>query len=169
MRIRRAFIRWPCLHGSMHLITTTTVPLFHYPSVPTFRHVIRRPCHRPTITPSHLPHHSTVPPATNMPNRVAVRPGATPCHHRATVPPACHLLHHRNTVPPGALPCHLMIHCATSSATMPPCRRLTYTTHRHTYVHPRTWLLSIIPPNTVWRNFTIWSVAKNRNDYYPMF
>ena len=167
MRIRRGFIRWPCLHGSMHLVTTTTVPLFHCPSVPPCRHVIRRPCHRVTITPCHLSHHSIDPPATNMPQ---------PCYRETwcdTVTPLCH---RATSVQPNAPPYHSATWCATvppnpllcHRVAVPPCRRLTDTTHRHTYVHSRTWLLSIRPPDTVWGNSTIWSVAKNSNDYFTM-
>ena len=104
-----------------------------------------------------LSHHHTLPPAT--PSHCAS------CHQHAVTVSPLDLVHHRTTVPPGAPPCDLVrLH-----VTVTPCRRLTDTTHRHTYVHPRTWHLSIIPPDTVWRNFTIWSVAKNSNDYFTMF
>ena len=152
MRIRRAFIRWRYLHGSMHLVTTTS-PCHHF-TVPPCRHVIRRPCHRATITPCHLPHHPTVPPATNMPQpcrRETWCASVTPPCHRgtwcatwcSTVTPPCHLVHHREpTVPPF----HLEANRATWCATVQPCRRRTDTTHRHTSVHPSTWQRSIIPP-----------------------
>ena len=116
-----------------------TVAPIHRHSVPPCRHVTRRPSHRAIIPPCHFP--------PTYCNRFAVTPGALPCHHCATVQP-------------GAPPWHL-------SFTVPPFRRSTDTTHRHTSVHPRTWhtsrrtwQMSIIPPDTVWRNFTIWSVAK---------
>ena len=122
MRIRRAYIRWPCLHGSMHLVTTTTVPPFYCFSVPPCRHVIKRPCQRATITPCHLPHHSTVPPATNMPQ---------PCYRETwvdTVPPPWH---QRTTWCITVSPCHLVRHRATWSATMPPCLRAAVLPTRH--------------------------------------
>ena len=72
----------------MHLVTTTTLPPFHCPSLPPCRHVIRRPSH-----------HHTLSPATNMPQpycRETWCDTVTPaCHQRATwcttVPP-CHLV-----------------------------------------------------------------------------
>ena len=123
MHIRREFIRWPCPHGSMHLVTTTTVPPFHCPSVPPCRHVIRRPCHRATITPCHLPHHSTVPPATNMPQPCCRETWSDtvtpPCHRATSVPPGAPPYHRATwcaTVPPGPLLCH-------RPAVPPPYRR----------------------------------------------
>ena len=73
-----------------------------------------------------------------------------PCRHRASVPP----------------PCRLVAAVSTDK------------THWHTSVHsrtwhisPRTWHLSIIPlpRDTVCRNFTIWSVAKNSHDNFNKF
>ena len=93
----------------MHLVTITTVPPFHFLSVPPCRHAIRRPCHRATITLCHLPLHSTVPHATKMPQpccRETWCDTVPLCHQRATwcttVPP-CHLVRHRA---PGAPACH---------------------------------------------------------------
>ena len=114
MRIRRAFIKWPCHYGSMHLVTTTAVRPFHCPSVFPCCHVIRSLCHRATITPCHLPHHPTVPPATNMPQ---------PCCHETwcdTVTPPCH---RATSVQPGTQPYHCATWCATVPPGRPPCHR----------------------------------------------
>ena len=130
MRISRAFIRRPCLHGFMHLVTTTS-PCNPF-AVPPCRRIIRRPCHRATITPCYLPHHPTVPPATNMPQlcrRETWCATVTPSIHRATwcatwcdtVKTPCHLVHHRETTVPLF---HLVHHHSTWCATVSPsCRR----------------------------------------------
>ena len=72
--------------------------------------------------------------------------------------------------------------CRRRASVPPPCRLVaavsTDKTHWHTSVHsrtwhisPRTWHLSIIPlpRDTVCRNFTIWSVAKNSHDNFNKF
>ena len=130
MRLRIAFIKLLCLQGSMHLVTTTTVSSFHRFSVPLCRHVIKRPCNWATITPCHLPHHPTVPPATNMPQpcrRETWYDTVTPPWHRATwcaiVPPgrpSCYRATWCATVQPGAPP----FYSVTWYATVPPYRRV---------------------------------------------
>ena len=151
MSIKRASIRWPCLHGSMYLVTAT-LPC-HHSIVSLFHRAATSPEDRANEPPSHLATCHTDPPC-HLPHRPTVAP-ATP-FHRAT----CHTvplshLPHRPTVPPATTmpqPCRRDIWCATVSA----CRRRTDTsplTHRHTSVHPRTWhtsprtwQLSITPP-----------------------
>ena len=150
MRKRRAYIGWPCVHGSMYQVTATFfVPPFYRPSVPSGK--------QETVPQSY---HSTLPPATpchllpTCRNRVAVPPGVPPKHHRATchqhaatvspcylwrpVPPPCH--HRATTVPP---PCHQVTCCATVP---PPCRRATWCAAETTSCHRATWCTTTTPP-----------------------
>ena len=119
------------IHAIGHNHIRASISLSLHASVPSRNQESLPPSHYHTLPPTapSLPCH-----ATTYRNCVAVRPGATPLHQRATVTPACKLVHRRTTVPPGAPPCHLVFH----HAAVPPCRRLTETTHRHTYIHPRT-------------------------------
>ena len=127
----------PWLHAPGH--RQFTVPPFHRPIVTPCRHVNRRPCHRATIPPCHLPHRPIVPPA--IPSHRGTCHTVPPSHlpHRPTEPPSTPS--HRPTVPPATImpqPCRRDIWCATVAA----CRRRTDTSplkHRHTFVHPRTW------------------------------
>ena len=104
MRIRRELIRWPCLDGSMQLVTAThraKIPPSLHLSMPPRYQEIATPSHHPTLppaTPSHratchhhaatvylcqLVRHPTVPPAMMMRNRVAVTPGTPSCRRAA--------------------------------------------------------------------------------------
>ena len=99
MRIRRAFIKFPCLHGSMHLVTTTSP----CPFSPSLRASVATR-NQEIVPPSH---HHTLPPGIPY-NRAT-------CHtHAATVPP-WDLVCHRDTTMP---PCNLVRHC--SRAAVPP-------------------------------------------------
>ena len=122
-----------------------TVPLFDRFVVFPWIHVIWKPWNWITILSCHLLHRSTVPFPLTCCNRVAVTHGAPSSPRRITVPP---------------------------------CRRRTETRQRHIAVHLRTWhtslhtwQLSLISLFilTVWRNFTIWSIAKNNHDYFNEF
>ena len=115
MSIRKALIRWPCLHGSMHLVTAI-LPC-HHSLVRLFLRAATSPSHLATchiFPPWHLPHRPTVAPATPF--------------HRATchIVPLCHLPH-RPTVAP-ATPFHrLTCHTVPPATTMPlPCSRDTW-------------------------------------------
>ena len=115
MSIRRAFIRRPCLHGSMHLVTAT-LPC-HHSIVPLFLRAATSPEDRATEPPSHRATCHTVP-AWHLPHRPTVAP-ATPSH-RAT----CH------TVPPWHLPHRFTVAPATLSHratchSVPPSHRVT--------------------------------------------
>ena len=139
MSIIRALIRWPCLHGSMYLVTATLS--CHHSIVPLCLRAATSPEDRATEPPSHLAtcHTVTVPPATTSHRGTCHT--VSPCQltHRFTASPAT--LSHCPTVPPATTmpqPCHRDIWCATVAA----CHRRTDTshlTHQHTSVHPRTW------------------------------
>ena len=120
------------LHAPAH--SHFTVPPFYSLIVILCRHVTRRPCHRATIPPCHLPHRPTVPFAT--PSHNGTCHTVSPCYspHCPIVPPVtpshrgiCHTvspchLPHRVTVP-SATPCHRAIcHTVPPSHLPPPCR-----------------------------------------------
>ena len=114
-----------------------------------------------TVPPSH---HLTLPPATPS--------HRTTCHqHAATVLP-WHLVRCCDTwcaaVTPGAPPCH-------RTAVPAPYRHDT-STYIRTFTHLAyftTHLTAVnhnsVHPDTVWRNLTIWYVAKNSHDYFTGF
>lgn len=123
MRIRRPFIMWPCLYGSLHLGTTTTVSPFHCPFVRPCRYVIMRPSNRAIITNINILHHVTLPPASNILQLCCRETGTTPCNHRSAVPFSSRFVYYCNIVLLRALPCNLVRQCAFWSTTIPPCRR----------------------------------------------
>ena len=77
-------------------------------------------------------------------------------HRDTTVPPGVPPWNHRTTVPPGAPPCHLVRH----RAAVPPPYRHDTSAYLRTPTHLTTVNHTSEPPDTIWRNFTIWSVAK---------
>ena len=122
MPIRIAFITFPCLHGSMHLVITAS-PCHLFTVFPCLR-VDTLTGDRATEPPScHLAHHHPVPPATHM--LQPVLPWDQMRHCDTTVPPGAPSgaapWHHSAIVPPVAPPCHLVRHRAIWCATVPPC------------------------------------------------
>ena len=165
MRIRRAYIGWPCVHGSMYLVTATLS--CHNSTVPPCRHVTRRPWHRVIIPPCHLSHRATcyqhvapvaqwqlvrhrdttVPPATNMlqPCRCITwcGPVQPPCH-RVTWYTTVALLCHRSTwCATEILQCHLSTWCATET---PPFFSATWCAIKTPQCHPARWCANETPP-----------------------
>ena len=142
MRIRRGFIKFPCLHGSIHLVTTTSPCNFSFSlhvSVPTRNQEIVPPSHHHTL-PTGTPSHPTVPPATHMPQPCrCVIWCATQC---TTMKQPYHCVTWCATVPPGAPPYHLVRHRTTWSATVPPgpppWRRAAAVPTRHIGIPPYT-------------------------------
>ena len=160
----------PSLRASVPTSCQEILSPSHHHSLPPGTPSNRAICHTHTATVSPwglLCHRYTTVSQCNLVRHlvrhrdITVPPGALPWNRFTTVPPGS---------PPNAPPCHLVHH----RAAVHPCRRRTDTTHRHTFVHLRTWQLSIVqrisgPPETVWSNFTIWSVANNSNEYFTVF
>ena len=100
MRIRRAFIKFPCLHGSMQPFHRVTFSPSIHASVPTRNQKIVPPSHNHTLppgTPSNRATCHTHAATVSLWNLVrhlvrhrdtTVPPGAPPWNHRTTVSPA---------------------------------------------------------------------------------
>ena len=130
MRIWRAYIGWPCVHGSMYRLPPLLfLQPFYRPSVQSRN--------QETVPPSY---HSTLPAATachlllTCRNSVGIPPGAPPKHHRAT----CH--QHAATVSP----CYLVR--ARAITVPPPCHRVTWFATEAPSCHRATWCAPVTPP-----------------------
>ena len=131
------------LRASVTSRNQKTVSPSQHPSLPPATPSHRTTCHQhaASVLPWHL-----------------VRCCDTWCAAVTPGTPAWHLVRHRATVPS----CHR--HIDTTSAYLHTPTHLEYFTTHLTAVNHNS-----VHPDTVWRNLTIWYVAKNSHDYLTGF
>ena len=171
MRIRRSYIGWRCVHGSMYQVTAAFICATILPSL----QAVTKPKEHATELLFHLAICHTVPPGTNMPQQcrqvtycalvllicyrvnwcaIVRQPG----HCATTLPPSYLVRHRATTVPPchraKVLPCHRATVPPCHCAIVRPCHRVTVSPcHRPTWCAPGplpwyrfTWFATVPPP-----------------------